>query len=264
MAWYYSHNNKSVGPVSDADFQVLVKAGTVGPATLVWREGMANWAAFGGVNSGPAPPQFANQTQCGQCHQWFPPDDVLRYEEHHVCGACKPGFFQKLLEGVPVVDLGLWQHGPFLVADPARAAFPDRCVRCNRPAEGFRVQIKTSRFYDLTLRFGFSVRPSATLAYGICRRHRALRSACLWVGGAFGVVFALTLVVSLVGMVFHLRAAGGLLCGGGFCSFIGALIFLSGGQFLSVRSSAGASGYVVLQGAGRKFLNSLSMWRGGK
>lgn len=263
MPWYYARDHQPVGPLSDAEFALLVKAGTVTPATLVWRDGMTAWAACGTVQPEP-PPAAANQAQCSQCHHWFSLDDLLRYEEHYVCGGCKPAFFQKLREGVPVADIGLWHHGPFLVVDSSRAVFPDRCVRCNRPAEGFRLQLKTSRIYDLTLRFGIITRPPATLRFGVCRRHRMLRTVCLWIGGGFGVVFGLVVLLALGKLLFMTRADGGLLCAGGFCSFIGALIFLSAAQILSVRTSGGAGGLVVLQGAGRKFLNSIPMWRGGR
>jgi len=55
MQWYYAEGGKQVGPVSDADFQELLKSGRIVPKTLVWRAGMANWAAYETLY--PAQPQ---------------------------------------------------------------------------------------------------------------------------------------------------------------------------------------------------------------
>lgn len=49
MQWYYANNGQRSGPISDADFQSLVAAGTVKGDTLVWRPGMANWLPYAQV-----------------------------------------------------------------------------------------------------------------------------------------------------------------------------------------------------------------------
>jgi hypothetical protein len=55
--WYYLGQDQSQqGPVDEAHFQQLVSAGTIAPATLVWKEGMPNWQAFG--TTSPAAPPF--------------------------------------------------------------------------------------------------------------------------------------------------------------------------------------------------------------
>jgi hypothetical protein len=45
--WYYSQDNKPVGPVTDETIKFLVQNGTVTAQTLVWKEGMANWQVVG-------------------------------------------------------------------------------------------------------------------------------------------------------------------------------------------------------------------------
>lgn len=50
MQWYYANNGQRSGPISDAEFQALVQAGTIGPTTLVWRQGMANWLPYSQVS----------------------------------------------------------------------------------------------------------------------------------------------------------------------------------------------------------------------
>ena len=51
MQWYYSLNAQRIGPVSAAEFEILIQAGTIKADTLVWREGMANWKALGQLSA---------------------------------------------------------------------------------------------------------------------------------------------------------------------------------------------------------------------
>ena len=44
--WYYSLLGKSLGPVSDDEFQRLVADGTITPDTAVWNENMTDWKAY--------------------------------------------------------------------------------------------------------------------------------------------------------------------------------------------------------------------------
>ena len=54
MDWYYSDGQQQFGPVTQGEFDTLVASGRIGVNTLVWRAGMANWAAFATVQP-PAP-----------------------------------------------------------------------------------------------------------------------------------------------------------------------------------------------------------------
>ena len=46
MSWYHAENNERRGPIDETSFNSLVSAGTIGPATLVWREGMPAWVPY--------------------------------------------------------------------------------------------------------------------------------------------------------------------------------------------------------------------------
>lgn len=138
MNWYYANAGQQVGPISEADFVGLVRAGTVKADTLVWHEGMANWEPYGKVaaasaaeaagTGGVALPSATGATAgaadtassvatvesavssgteaagggfvCAECGRAFPPDEVIRYGTVAVCANCKPIFLQKLREGV--------------------------------------------------------------------------------------------------------------------------------------------------------------------
>ncbi|MCI0537627.1 MAG: RDD family protein [Verrucomicrobiales bacterium] len=146
MNWYYANAGQQVGPISEADFDGLVRAGTVKADTLVWREGMANWQSFGTVAAAQAgaatgtggagtpaggaatgtdtarvataePTALSGATTggfiCAECGRAFPPDEVIRYGTVAVCANCKPIFLQKLREGV-VAPAGV-EYGGFWI-----------------------------------------------------------------------------------------------------------------------------------------------------
>ena len=51
MSWHYVENGQQKGPVQDVDIERLIAAGAIGPETLVWREGMADWQAYREVSA---------------------------------------------------------------------------------------------------------------------------------------------------------------------------------------------------------------------
>ena len=109
MNWHYLEGAEQRGPVTDAGLEALVRGGIVGPDTLVWREGMAEWLPYAQVQGPPAaaPLRMAGpitappgQVLCAECGKAFPPEEVIRHGNQFICAACKPVFLQKLKEGV--------------------------------------------------------------------------------------------------------------------------------------------------------------------
>ena len=105
MSWYYAESGQQRGPVTDAELNGLVQAGSIRDDTLVWREGMADWQAYGKVRGEgrAAAPPLMGAILCSQCGKSFSADDVVRIGEGWVCGACKPAFLQRLREGAAPV-----------------------------------------------------------------------------------------------------------------------------------------------------------------
>jgi uncharacterized RDD family membrane protein YckC len=100
MAWYYHLNGNTVGPVEAPQLQDLLHARTIGPDTLVWREGMAQWVPYQSSLAGATGPTASADSQpCVECGRRFPETEMLRYENSWVCAACKPIFFQRIKEG---------------------------------------------------------------------------------------------------------------------------------------------------------------------
>jgi uncharacterized RDD family membrane protein YckC len=149
MDWYYSDGQQQFGPVTQGEFDTLVASGRIGANTLVWRAGMANWAAFATVQppapvvapqpiapiaaapfpaaspqqpqwQQPAQPQWPQQPQqaqpqqpqarfCTNCGRPFAPGDLLQIGNATVCASCKDVMMQRLREGA--VPGGLLHQG---------------------------------------------------------------------------------------------------------------------------------------------------------
>jgi uncharacterized protein DUF4339 len=53
MQWYYAIDGQRQGPISQIEFEQLVREGRIKADTLVWRQGMANWVSYA-VTAGSA------------------------------------------------------------------------------------------------------------------------------------------------------------------------------------------------------------------
>lgn len=122
MNWYYVDQGKQAGPVDEAELDRLRASGAVQDETLIWREGMPNWAPYrearGGSipSSNPIPPSTSSvsgaQAVCAECGRMFPTEDMIRHGTAHVCAGCKPVFMQKLAEGARI-NLGQLNYAGF-------------------------------------------------------------------------------------------------------------------------------------------------------
>lgn len=134
MPWYYAKDGQRFGPYTDAEFNGMVGQGTIASDTLVWRDGMADWAAFDQVG-----PQIADTSAagtqggaaysaddrpmfvCSSCNRTFPEDEVIQYQGAYVCAQCKPYFIQQLREGARIasqlVFAGFWIRFAAIIID---------------------------------------------------------------------------------------------------------------------------------------------------
>lgn len=270
MNWFYVEAGQQRGPVSNEQLQDLARTGKILPGTLVWREGMTNWQAYSSFQQAAespvlskAPPVLGTNspgTVCAECGQTFPPTEVVRIQNTWVCGACKPVFLQRMIEGAPPPAAGIWSSGKDLVAAKG-ASFPDRCVKCNAPVHGTRLK-RNLYWYPpyvllliiLSLLIGaivaMIVRKNARFEIGVCELHRSKRIRNMFVGGlltvgGFGLIIAGAAGVFNNGW-FFLAALGALICG---------IIFMTRASLISAKRID--SQYVWIKGAGQQFLDSL-------
>ena len=119
MSWYYAENNDRRGPIEDAAFDELVRAGRITPATLVWREGMANWAAFSEAGyvapAAVAPPPVGGveMGMCSESGRIFPRSELVEIDGKLVSAEYKNIVLQRIREGVA---------GPGYAEDPETIA----------------------------------------------------------------------------------------------------------------------------------------------
>jgi GYF domain 2 len=201
MSWYYERGGESIGPVTEAVFGGLLADGSIGPATLVWREGMANWQPHGQMQPSPggiAPPAIpldagAPTASCQVCGGVFPADQVVNIAGATVCAACKPIRLQMLHEGSSVLAGGLWRKGKTLVA-AKDAQFPDRCIHCGGTTDLRRLKKRLYWHHPavyLTILAGLLiyvivalvVRKRADIEISICaadRKRRMIKIALAW------------------------------------------------------------------------------------
>ncbi len=109
MKWYYADNGEQIGPVSEENFQRLVREKKISSKTLVWHSGMSDWQEYDEVRDPDAEIELktkitgaSGESRCSECAKVFPRDDMIRYGDSWVCASCKPAFFQKLKEGINV------------------------------------------------------------------------------------------------------------------------------------------------------------------
>jgi len=140
MHWFYAEDGQQRGPVEDAQFEALIRQGKVQSETLVWHEGMPNWQparevvpeslrelTVAGSRPESVPPLAAvapagNQAVCAECGGIFNVQDMIAYENMHVCAKCKPVLLQKLAEGArlntgALAYAGFWTRFAAVVVD---------------------------------------------------------------------------------------------------------------------------------------------------
>lgn len=266
MNWYYALDGHQTGPVSETQLDELVRSGRINRDTPVWHEGMTDWQPLHAVRVAdlPPPPGMPSGVICVECGRTFPPGEVIKLNQSWVCAQCKPIFLQRLSEGAAPSGVGIWRLGRQLVTR-SETPFPDRCVKCNAPANGFklkRVLYWQHPAYYLFLLCNLLVllivilivRKKAILHVGLCEQHRAHRKTALiigWVGLLGG------LIVLISGVVWQ----------SGLAALLGALLLLGGGIYGAVRGTIITAAKidktnVWVKGVHQDFLAQLPEWLG--
>ena len=244
MDWYYATDGRRHGPVSEARLGELLRAGDINHETWVWRAGFANWRPLESALPQMLQPA-ASDKPCSECRKFFPQSEMICLNRAWVCASCKPLFLQRMSEGVaPPLGIGeLWRKGHLLIFH-SETEFPDRCIRCNAPANGYR--LKAQLYWAPSWRIVLS-HTRAVIHVGLCKRHRSLRQG--------GVIAAL--LVILAGIV--VMAVGGRFAPGGLLLIFVGLVATSGVTSM-LKAQRIADGVIWLRGAGKAFLAELPEW----
>jgi hypothetical protein len=92
IAWHYMKNGAQTGPATTDEIKSLITSGAIKADTMIWREGLASWAAantqpdFAGVvpPAGPPPPPAAATGAAGGPGVFIP--DAADVEKNKVMG----------------------------------------------------------------------------------------------------------------------------------------------------------------------------------
>src|SRR5688572_14293637 len=140
MDWYYAISGRRHGPVSEERLNELLQSDLINEDTLVWRAGFADWRSA--RSALPFLSDAASVTRlCNECRKFFPQSEMICLNHAWVCASCKPVFLQRMAEGIaPPLGVGeMWRKGRLLIFH-SETSFPDRCIRCNAPADGYRLK----------------------------------------------------------------------------------------------------------------------------
>jgi hypothetical protein len=260
MTWFYHDGSQQTGPVSDAQLDELLRLGKISPTTMVWCEGMKDWqplnVARGGTSLGVV---------CVECGKTFQLEDTIKLNNSIVCAQCKPIFLQRMAESAVMPSTGsLWRSNKRLVAR-TETVFPDRCVKCNAPANGF--QLKRTlywmhpAFYLLILCnllvlliVHLIVRKKAVMHIGLCEQHRSKRKLGLIIGwGSFALGIVLFICAAIFSSGWYVLAGFAAILGGG----------ITGGVMARTLSATKIDKeYAWMAGAHKEFLAELPEWSG--
>jgi hypothetical protein len=240
MNWFYVENGQQAGPVTDEELSQLFQSSRITADTLIWREGLADWIPYQqAMNPAAAPPPVLSSAapglklarnpdegQCAECGKSFPKDELVTLNRSQVCAQCKPVFLQRMAEGVSSGGAAsLWREGKKLVTR-SETPFPDRCVKCNAPANGFRLKRvlywQHPAYYLLILCnllimviVMLIVRKKAVLHIGLCEKHRKQRQVA-------SITATAAIVVGLTSMI------GGLIHQTGWIALAGFILLVAG------------------------------------
>ncbi len=120
MEWYFAEANERLGPLDDAEFQSLRVSGRIGPDTLVWRSGMADWQPLSTVDASSSAMPSPQGGFCTECGRAAAAGELLAFGSSRVCAGCKDVFFQRVREMGVDATQGKYHYAGFWIRFLAR------------------------------------------------------------------------------------------------------------------------------------------------
>jgi hypothetical protein len=169
---------------------------------------------------------FASDSSCKRCHALAPQTEAQSTLQPAAGITLEDGY---VLPPPPVSNY-VWRDGKTLVM-MKEAFLPDRCVKCNRAANGYRLRRRLSWHHPALyiLIFGaalfyvllaLALSKRATVEFGLCEDHVRRRRNLLLIGW---VMFFLGLLIPVVAFTYEYVLIGVL----GIFLFLAAVIWLA-------------------------------------
>ena len=217
MNWYYDQGGQRQGPVPESEIDRLLASGAINETTLVWREGMANWAPLrearptGGGAAASVPVGWIRCTATGR---YFPPAQIVYLDGKPYSAEAKASLVQGVMQGGALPSVGddertgpaweqraqlgffpaIWQTIKGVLLDPGRTfATMKREGGVGTPL-GYHVLLGSvggiaSLFYQLVLQMG-----------GLSSLPPEVKEKMFSAIGGTGAGLAIVMVVALVAM----------------------------------------------------------------
>ncbi|MCX7818138.1 MAG: RDD family protein [Kiritimatiellae bacterium] len=97
--YFYADGGTPRGPLSAAELRAMASEGRIGPETLVWRPGLADWVRYRELaETELAAVGQKTARRCVECGQLFSESEMVRLGSAWACGGCKALVAQRLLE----------------------------------------------------------------------------------------------------------------------------------------------------------------------
>ncbi len=119
MMWFYTVNGQQREPVNEPDLVSLFASGEIDSETLVWKEGMSDWARYADI------PHLREQSSgfdvaeggsvCSICGRNFHVNEMIVFEGSRVCAECKPGFIQRIKENSEIPQMVSFRYAGFWI-----------------------------------------------------------------------------------------------------------------------------------------------------
>ena len=117
MNWHYADQGQRKGPIGETELDELVAAGTLPNSTLIWCEGMPEWAPYVNVRV-----TRAAVGGCLCCGRYLLPGQSVDVAGNAICADCKPVYIERLREGDLPAAPGALPYSGFWMRFVARAA----------------------------------------------------------------------------------------------------------------------------------------------
>ena len=202
MNWHYAVGEQQHGPISQQNFEGLIRDGVIHHDTLIWCQGMPTWQPWSKVRSPALTQTFqtaglpSRTDTCGECGGHFDAEELVQIKGCAVCAACKPLHLQRLKEGSDPATHHVKREGDALLCS-TDATLPSQCTRCNAPVS--QPPLKRTLYwhnpwiYALVLAsiwiyviVALCVRKKGILLFNVCPLHRSQHTRWVvlsWVAG---------------------------------------------------------------------------------
>jgi hypothetical protein len=271
MEWFYVETNERRGPVTEAALREILGSGRITPDTLVWKQGMANWAPLHTALPPGGPPPLTGQQRCIVTGKFYPTAQMLQTEHGWVSFEGKDTYYQCLREGVPLPaiagEVTAWADGKRVVVFTSNPQLPLRCFKTNLPVTAAELKRRklywASPWYALTILLNLLI---YLIVYLVVRKKVEL-DLPLSADGRAQVrkhsLIAWSIALAGIACIFAPAFAYGLTK----LILLGFVLILVGLIYGAFRASAVrivklAHGRVWLAGAGPAFLASLPRYTG--